>query len=73
MKVAIFTDNDFGKVNGVTTSLKAALRHAPEGIQPRVYTACDEAENRPDYFAARSIGMAAVSYTHLTLPTNREV
>ena len=67
MKVAIFTDNDFGKVNGVTTSLKAALRHAPEGIQPRVYTACDEAENRPDYFAARSIGMAVPFHGQTTM------
>ena len=34
MNVAIFTDNDFDKVNGVTTTLTAALRHAPEGHPP---------------------------------------
>ena len=31
MNVAIFTDNDFAKVNGVTTSLRAAIRYAPAG------------------------------------------
>jgi len=67
MNVAVFTDNDFGKVNGVTTSLKAALRHAPEGIRPRIYTACDEAEDRPDYFAVRSIGMAIPLYGEMTM------
>ena len=39
MNVAIFTDNDFGKVNGVTTTLTAALDCAPAGMQLRVYTA----------------------------------
>ena len=29
MNVAIFTDNDFDKVNGVTTTLRAVLEHAP--------------------------------------------
>jgi hypothetical protein len=32
MNVAIFTDNDFDKVNGVTTTFKAALKSAPAGI-----------------------------------------
>jgi glycosyltransferase involved in cell wall biosynthesis len=58
VNIAIFTDTDFGKVNGVTTSLKAALRYAPEGIHPRIYTACAEAEGGADYFAVRSVGMA---------------
>jgi hypothetical protein len=40
MKVAIFTDNDFGKVNGVTTTLRAVLEHAPEDLDLRIYT-CD--------------------------------
>ena len=38
MKVAIFTDNDFNKVNGVTTTLRAVLEHAPESLDLRVYT-----------------------------------
>ena len=29
--VAVFTDNDFDKVNGVTTTLRAVLAHAPAG------------------------------------------
>ena len=39
MRVAIFTDNDFDKVNGVTTTLTALLAHAPADIRPRIYTA----------------------------------
>ena len=33
MNVAIFTDNDFDKVNGVTTTFRAALQSAPAGIR----------------------------------------
>ncbi len=36
--VAIFTDNDFEKVNGVTTALSAVLDHAPDDVDVRVYT-----------------------------------
>jgi len=32
MRVAVFTDNDFDKVNGVTTALTALLDHAPPDI-----------------------------------------
>jgi glycosyltransferase involved in cell wall biosynthesis len=67
MKVAIFTDNDFGKVNGVTTSLKAALRYAPDGIRPRIYTAADEPESSPDYFAVRSLGMGIPFYGEMAM------
>lgn len=62
MNVAIFTDNDFAKVNGVTTSLRAVVRHAPEGIHPRVYTASDLAEDRDDYFALSAPGMRMPFY-----------
>ncbi len=57
MNVAIFTDNDFDKVNGVTTTLRAVLRHAPPGIRPRVYTAARHAVDQPDYLALRSLGV----------------
>ena len=40
LNVAIFTDNDFEKVNGVTTTLRAVLAHAPEELDLRIYT-CD--------------------------------
>ena len=51
MKVAIFTDNDFSKVNGVTTTLRAVLTHAPADIQPRVYTCESKNVQEPQYFA----------------------
>jgi glycosyltransferase involved in cell wall biosynthesis len=56
MRVAIFTDNDFGKVTGVTTTLRAVLAHAPPDVRPRIYTASDTAASRPDYFAVASLG-----------------
>ena len=57
MRVAVFTDNDFDKVNGVTTTLRAMLRHAPFGIQPRIYTASDLPVATPDYLALKSVGV----------------
>ena len=70
MNVGIFTDNDFAKVNGVTTSLKAVVRYAPQDIKPRIYTASDYPEERPDYFAASGWGMGMPFYKdmHLHLP-----
>jgi glycosyltransferase involved in cell wall biosynthesis len=65
MRVAIFTDNDFAKVNGVTTTLKAVLRYAPEGIEPRIYTAADRAADDPDYFALESIGIPIPYYPEM--------
>ena len=57
MKVAVFTDNDFDKVNGVTTTLTAVLQHAPADVTPRIYTAAALAADRPDYLALRSFGL----------------
>lgn len=62
MNVAIFTDNDFAKVNGVTTSLRAAVRHAPADIHARVYTASDLPEDRDDYFSTAAPGMRMPFY-----------
>lgn len=62
MRVAIFTDNDFGKVNGVTTTLEAVLRGRPSDIEARVYTAADVGLDGPDYLALRSIGMGVPFY-----------
>ncbi len=67
MRVAIFTDNDFGKVNGVTTSLRAVLRYAPDDIRPRVYTASDFGDDRPDYFAVASVGMGVPFYSGMRI------
>jgi glycosyltransferase involved in cell wall biosynthesis len=67
MRVAIFTDNDFDKVNGVTTTLQAVLRHAPPGIEARVYTAADAAVDRPDYLALESVGVPIPFYTEMKM------
>jgi glycosyltransferase involved in cell wall biosynthesis len=56
MNVAIFTDNDFEKVNGVTTTLRAVLKFAPSDLHARVYTA-GRAVARPDYLSLRSPGV----------------
>ena len=58
MNVAIFTDNDFDKVNGVTTTFKAALQSVPAGMHLRVYTAGRQPLETDSYLALRSIGDA---------------
>ncbi len=65
MKVAIFTDNDFDKVTGVTTALTAVLRYAPSDIQPRIYTAADLGCDQPDYLSLPSIGVGIPYYRHM--------
>jgi hypothetical protein len=62
MNVAIFTDNDFSKVNGVTTTLRAVAEHAPWDIRVRIYTCEDREVDRPDYVALRSIGVGIPFY-----------
>jgi glycosyltransferase involved in cell wall biosynthesis len=62
MKVAIFTDNDFGKVNGVTTTLRAVQRHAPADIRTRIYTCEDTGVDEDQYFAARAFGVSIPFY-----------
>jgi glycosyltransferase involved in cell wall biosynthesis len=74
MNVAIFTDNDFDKVNGVTTTFRAALQSAPVGIHLRVYTAAPEQSETDGYLALRSIGMPIPFYPEMRiyLPRFRE-
>ena len=67
MNVGIFTDNDFGTANGVTTSLRAVLRHAPDSIRPHIYTASEIGDDSPDYFAAKSIGVGLPFYREMRL------
>ena len=57
MNVAIFTDNDFGNVNDVTTTLIAALDCAPAGMQLRVYTAATLPVETGDYLALKSVAV----------------
>src|SRR5262245_8957624 len=67
MKVAIFTDNDFDKVNGVTTTFRAALQSAPPEIHLRVYTAASQAVETDSYLALRSIGAPIPFYSEMRI------
>jgi glycosyltransferase involved in cell wall biosynthesis len=66
-RVAVFTDNDFGKVNGVTTTLKALVRHAPADVRPRIYTLSDFGIDEPDYLALRSFGVPIPFYPEMAM------
>src|SRR5262249_39626343 len=67
MRVAILTDNDFRKVNGVTTTLRALVGHAPPDIQPRVYTMSEFGEERPEYLALASAGIPIPYYGEMQI------
>jgi glycosyltransferase involved in cell wall biosynthesis len=67
MRIAIFTDNDFGKINGVTTTLTAVLRWRPSDLDLRVYTAADAGVERPDYLALRSFGVGIPFYSEMKM------
>lgn len=65
--IAIITDNDFNKITGVTTTLKAVLRHAPADLRLRVYTAADLGVNTPDYYALASRGVGLPWYPQMRI------
>lgn len=67
MKVAVFTDNDFDKINGVTTTLNAVIRYAPPDITPRIYTASGLACDHPTYLAYASIGVGIPFYSEMKM------
>jgi glycosyltransferase involved in cell wall biosynthesis len=67
MNVAIFTDNDFDKVNGVTTTFRAALESAPAGTHLRVYTAASLPVETDAYLALRSVGMPIPFYSEMQI------
>jgi glycosyltransferase involved in cell wall biosynthesis len=67
MRVAILTDNDFGKVNGVTTTLRAVLAHTPADLQVRVYAAAAHASAADGYVALRSPGVGIPFYREMSL------
>lgn len=67
MKVAVFTDNDFDKINGVTTTLTALLRYAPPDVQPRVYTAAGLGCDAPGYLALASFGVGIPFYREMKM------
>lgn len=62
MRVAIFTDNDFNKVNGVTTTLRALLRCAPPDLTLRVYTADEAGAEEPEYLSVPAPGVGIPFY-----------
>jgi hypothetical protein len=65
MRVAVFTDNDFDKMNGVTTTLRSVLRYAPADLRPRVYTFSELEVDEPEYLALHSTGFP--------IPNDREM
>ena len=67
MNVGIFTDNDFDKANGVTTTLNAVLRCAPPGLRLRIYTAAPLPVEEGDYLALRSIGLPIPFYSEMSV------
>ena len=67
MSVAIFTDNDFDKTNGVTTTLKALLRHAPPDLRVRIYTLSTADVDEPDYLALRSLSAPIPYYAEMQM------
>jgi len=67
MNVAIFTDNDFSKVNGVTTTLKAVLEHVPDDVDARIYTCEDETIESPEYVALKARGMNIPFYPDMKM------
>jgi glycosyltransferase involved in cell wall biosynthesis len=67
MNVAIFTDNDFGKVNGVTTTLNAALEHAPDDLNLRVYTCDDAGGETEDYLSLAAFGVGIPFYREMKM------
>jgi glycosyltransferase involved in cell wall biosynthesis len=67
MKVAIFTDNDFSKVNGVTTTLRAMLEHLPPEIHARVYTCESTGQDTANYLALESFGIGIPFYREMKI------
>jgi glycosyltransferase involved in cell wall biosynthesis len=65
MNVGVFTDNDFDKVNGVTTSLRAAIEHAPEDIRVKIYTCDARGADTPTYLSLKARGMRIPYYREM--------
>lgn len=67
LNVGIFTDNDFEKVNGVTTSLRAAIEHAPSDVQLRVYTCDSTGMDSPTYLSYKALGASIPFYPEMRM------
>src|SRR5262245_13454151 len=67
MNVAVFTDNDFSKVNGVRTTLRAILDHAPADIRARIYTCEHRRLELPGYIAMKGVGLGIPFYREMRM------
>jgi glycosyltransferase involved in cell wall biosynthesis len=67
MKIGIFTDNDFNKVNGVTTTLRAAVEHAPSDLQLRIYTCDAGGTDTPSYLSFKAFGVGIPFYGEMKM------
>lgn len=67
MRIAIVTDNDFAKLNGVTTTLRAVLAHGPQDIRPHVYTISRDDAQQPGYTAFAGRGMPIPFYAEMRM------
>jgi glycosyltransferase involved in cell wall biosynthesis len=67
MRVAIFTDNDFEKVNGVTTTLKALLQRTPDDVSVRIYTADTSGADEPHYLSLAAAGVGIPFYREMKI------
>jgi glycosyltransferase involved in cell wall biosynthesis len=65
IRVAVFTDNDFAKVNGVTTTLRALLQRTPSDLSVRIYTADGRGADEPDYLSLRAFGFGIPFYREM--------
>jgi phosphatidylinositol alpha 1,6-mannosyltransferase len=63
MRVAVFTDNDFDQVSGLTTTLTALVSHRPPDLGLRIYTAAALDTDVPTHLALRSAS-AAIPFAH---------
>lgn len=67
LRVAVLTDNDFDKVNGVTTVLSAMLARVPDDLSVRVYTASRLGVDQPNYLALASWGVGIPYYSEMQM------
>ena len=55
------------KTNGVTTTLRAVLRHLPGDVAARIYTADDVGADEPEYLSLRAAGMGIPFYREMRM------
>ena len=67
LRVAVFSDNDFGKTNGVTTTWRAVLSQADASQSVRIYTASDASVEQPDYLSVASFGVGLPWYREMRI------